>query len=116
MMPDIRGRSGSHRWTKHEVAGAKAKPDWRNPDDYRHLLDLDRAGWAWEWLRRHRDYVGEVDQGNAISSETNALAGTIRPIQLAAAAHDRAPAWGLCFRGGGRLSRRAGAAYLGRAA
>lgn len=103
---------------EHEVAGAKAKPDWRNPDDYRHLLDLDRAGWAWEWLRRHRDYVGEGDdaRGNTTSSDTNAWAGAIRPIKLATAAHDRAHAWGLCFRAGGRLSRRAGAAYLGRAA
>ncbi|MCU4161897.1 DUF6499 domain-containing protein [Acidiphilium sp. AL] len=99
-----------------EVAGAKAKPDWRNPDDYRHLLDLDRAGWAWEWLRRHRDHVGEGDQGNATSSDTNAGAGAIRPIQLAAAAHHRARAWGLCFRRSGRLSRREGAAHLGRVA
>lgn len=101
---------------EHEVAGANAKPDWRNPDDYRHLLDLDRAGWAWEWLRRRRDYVGDGDHGIATGSATNARAVVVRPIQLAAAAHDRAHAWGLCFRGGGRLSCRAGAAYLGRAA
>ena len=24
--------------------------------DYAHLLDLDRAGWAWEWLRRNPEF------------------------------------------------------------
>ena len=24
---------------------------------YGHLLDLDRAGWAWEWLRRNPDFI-----------------------------------------------------------
>jgi hypothetical protein len=24
---------------------------------YRHLLELDRAGWAWEWLRRNPNFV-----------------------------------------------------------
>ena len=24
---------------------------------YRHLLELDRAGWAWEWLRRNPDFA-----------------------------------------------------------
>ena len=24
---------------------------------YRHLLELDRAGWAWEWLRRNSDFA-----------------------------------------------------------
>ncbi|BAV64081.1 DUF2285 domain-containing protein [Sphingobium cloacae] len=30
--------------------------DWRNPASYRPLLDLDRSGWAWEFLRRNPDY------------------------------------------------------------
>lgn len=25
--------------------------------DYAHLLDLDRAGWAWEWLRRNPEFT-----------------------------------------------------------
>lgn len=24
--------------------------------DYAHLLDVDRAGWAWEWLRRNPEF------------------------------------------------------------
>ena len=26
---------------------------------YRHLLELDRAGWAWEWLCRNPDFASE---------------------------------------------------------
>lgn len=25
--------------------------------NYGHLLQLDRGGWAWEWLRRNPDFV-----------------------------------------------------------
>ena len=25
--------------------------------DYAYLLDLDRAGWAWEWLRRNPEFT-----------------------------------------------------------
>jgi hypothetical protein len=28
----------------------------RQPD-YERLLDLDRAGWAWEWLRRNPNFA-----------------------------------------------------------
>jgi len=31
-------------------------PDWRDADAYAPLLDVDRSGFAWEWLRRDRDY------------------------------------------------------------
>ncbi len=30
---------------------------WQNGDSYRDLLDIDRAGLMWEWLRRDRDYI-----------------------------------------------------------
>ncbi len=36
------------------------RPDWRNPAHYRSLLDLDRSGWAWEFLRRNHDYQRAV--------------------------------------------------------
>lgn len=32
------------------------RPDWRDADQYGYLTGLDRAGWAWEWLRRNPDY------------------------------------------------------------
>jgi hypothetical protein len=30
--------------------------DWQCAADYAPLLDMDRAGLAWEWLRRSADY------------------------------------------------------------
>ena len=33
-------------------------PDWCDPALYGPLLALDRAGWAWEWLRRNPAYEG----------------------------------------------------------
>jgi hypothetical protein len=38
-------------------SASPACPDGRDFDRYRHLLDLDRAGWAWEWLRRNPAYA-----------------------------------------------------------
>lgn len=32
------------------------KPDWRSPSNYHYLEKLDRAEWAWEFLRRNREY------------------------------------------------------------
>lgn len=31
-------------------------PNWRSADDYADLRRLDRAGWAWEWMRRNPEY------------------------------------------------------------
>lgn len=31
-------------------------PNWRHADDYVDLHRLDRAGWAWEWMRRNPEY------------------------------------------------------------
>jgi hypothetical protein len=39
------------------------RPDWRDPASYDYLLTLDRAGWAWEFLRRnprYRDQAAEA--------------------------------------------------------
>lgn len=45
-----------------ETAASGLRPcvDWRNAEDYRHLLDYDRAGWAGEWLRRNPAFVADV--------------------------------------------------------
>lgn len=36
--------------------------DWRDRANYRDLLHLDRAGWAWKWLRRNPDYIAQASQ------------------------------------------------------
>jgi hypothetical protein len=70
------------------------RPDWRDVEQYRYLLDLDRAGWAWEWLRRHRDYVGEDgDKDSSRGSSAKSRSALIRRVQP-----DPAGQWGLCFR------------------
>ena len=32
------------------------EPDWRNPDSYAYQNDLNLHEWAWEFLRRNREY------------------------------------------------------------
>lgn len=38
------------------------RANWRDPTNYKSLLTLDRAGWAWEWLRRNPDYIARTNQ------------------------------------------------------
>ncbi|RIA37395.1 hypothetical protein DFR49_3279 [Hephaestia caeni] len=35
------------------------KTDWRSPAEYRPLQHYDRAGFAWEIVRRNQDYCRE---------------------------------------------------------
>jgi len=37
--------------------GVEPRADWRDGARYRTLLGIDRAGLAWEWLRRHPAYA-----------------------------------------------------------
>ena len=37
-------------------------PDWRSPDYVEALKDLDRAGFAWEFLRRNPAYRDDYDR------------------------------------------------------
>jgi len=39
------------------VPGISPRADWRDPEGYKSLIDLDRAGWAWEWLKRNPDFA-----------------------------------------------------------
>ena len=55
------------------------RPDWRLPNHYENLRPLDRAGMAWEFLRRNpkykKDFSRAVEGSDAIARR-----------------------WGLCFR------------------
>jgi hypothetical protein len=77
-----------------EEEKALDRPDWRDVEQYWHLLDVDRAGWAWEWLRRNRDYVGEDDDENSASDSS----AKSQPTLIRRAQPDPAGQWGLCFR------------------
>lgn len=42
---------------ENTVPGISPRADWRDPESYKSLVDLDRAGWAWEWLKRNPDFA-----------------------------------------------------------
>ena len=42
--------------------GINSRADWRDPSSYQPLLKLDRAGWAWKWLRRNPDYIARASR------------------------------------------------------
>jgi hypothetical protein len=88
-----------------------AWPDWREPEQYRNLLDLDRAGWAWEWVRRHPDYKGEID--DEMRRDGAVSPSSFQQIGLTQTQYDRALHWGLCFRRRFELPRHAGAVAVG---
>jgi len=62
-------------------------PDWRDEEAYRELLPLERAGFAWEWLRRNRVYREAAS--TAHPNDRPPSLGRVRDAH-AAAAH-----WGL---------------------
>ena len=57
------------------------------------LAELDRAGWAWEWLRRNHQYQAEAAGTSAARS-----ASAKETIELNPAAAALAARWGLHFR------------------
>ncbi|WP_413740616.1 transcriptional regulator domain-containing protein [Sphingomonas sp. Sphisp66] len=75
------------------------RPDWRDSAPYRALAGIDRAGLAWEWLRRDPAYV-------ALSARLRRV-GVGTPLHLEMEADARA--FGLCFRRGRRPSGARGA-------
>ena len=87
------------------------RPDWRDPEQYGHLLKLDRAGWAWEWLRRHDSYEG-ADGDEPAPAQDQVLVPPVIAVpakELAAVSR-----WGLCFCRATKLPCDAGATALGR--
>jgi len=67
---------------------ADPRPDWRDDAPYRALAGIDRAGLAWEWLRRDSGYA-------AMAARLGRLGG-LGNQPLAPEADARA--FGLCFR------------------
>lgn len=58
---------------------------------YRHLLELDRAGWAWEWLRRNPDFA------SAYSARTPVCENGGSIVVCANASRPDLMRWGLHF-------------------
>jgi hypothetical protein len=78
-----------------EDAREKERPDWRSAESYKDLLQLDREGWAWIWLKRNPDYTARLDGRRPLESLVCPGTGvTVIPL----ADSDDASAWGLRFR------------------
>lgn len=67
-------------------------PDWQNPDRYTAINEVDRAGLAWEFVRRDPQYRDVVTAGEAISD--------VAPTGVTILPDEPPPldAWGLSFR------------------
>jgi len=79
--------------------------NWRNGDHYRYLKGVDRAGFAWEFLRRNADYCALAAARPAPASERR---GAIELLTFARPALK----WGLLFRRRPRPARWRRAAFL----
>ena len=65
--------------------------DWA-ATDYAHLLELDRAGWAWEWLRRNPEFASIQ-----LENEVRAPSGPAVVIQPGLASERSLLRWGLHY-------------------
>lgn len=69
---------------------AMTRFDWRSPEAYESIQEVNAAGFAWEFLRRNPDYRAEVRKNNGGAAFEPESAGNF-------ARH-----WGLPFRGRSR--------------
>lgn len=58
---------------------------------YDHLLELDRAGWAWEWLRRNPDFASACPTRAQLRKTS---ASIVVPVD---ALNSDLPRWGLHY-------------------
>ena len=58
---------------------------------YQHLLGLDRAGWAWEWLRRNPDFVSAYGARSPLCEKGGSI------VVAADASRPDLMRWGLHF-------------------
>lgn len=72
--------------------------DWRETRQA-YGNDLDRAGFAWEFVRRNADYASHLVRLGAVSRETGGVVAHILPAGFGA------EPWGLSFRRTGSAER-----------
>ncbi|WP_368408136.1 transcriptional regulator domain-containing protein [Asticcacaulis machinosus] len=71
-----------------------AQVDWREASAYHPLLKMDRAGWAWLWLRRNERYRDRG--GRDLNIDLKPVRNEVQIIR-ARSAFD-AGHWGVSFR------------------
>ena len=70
--------------------------DWADPKGYDALAGLDRAGWAWEWLKRDRGFAAVA--GPLLRSPAGGRPGAARPRVLSPRDAKPFERWGVFFR------------------
>lgn len=75
---------------------ALSRPDWQGADGYKILWNVDRSGWAWQWLRRDANFK------EALKSST-CLTGVGCGVIHHGAVHNLRP-WGMMFHRSGEAS------------
>lgn len=89
---------------ERSAPGPDSGATWRDCEHYRPLRRIDRAGWAWEWLRRDPDFITAVRQAGpglrrAVSNGEKSKS-TFEPLRIIDAADtERFGRWGVIFRG-----------------
>jgi hypothetical protein len=76
---------------RNPVDAALSVPDWQDGAAYQSLQHMDRAGWAWEWLKRNGGFKDALKSSTCLTSIDRTV------VRLDAASH--AMTWGLMFRG-----------------
>ena len=76
-------------------SGLTPNADWRDPTSYQPLLRLDRAGWAWEWLRRNPDLVAARQDAAMPETPTRS---SMEPRVVTVLDVPLAIRWGVLFR------------------
>jgi hypothetical protein len=57
---------------QHKGGNITSRQDWRNPEEYRYIRELDQSGLAWEFLRRNSAYAKKVAHRNLAQQTTGA--------------------------------------------
>lgn len=75
---------------KSPVEAALSVPDWQDGAAYQSLQQMDRLGWAWQWLRRNGGFKEALKSSTCLTSTDRAV---VRLDNTATT-----PTWGLMFR------------------
>ncbi len=59
-----------------------AELNWRNPEDYKDIKELDDKGWAWEFIRRSPSYRAAYDEIMALPEKTRSAKSHYYPDRL----------------------------------
>ena len=68
--------------------------DWRKPETYEKIRDLDAAGFAWEYLRRNPDYQRAYDDSREAATKFgHRIPSPVRHWGLPCPGRSRAFSW-----------------------